>query len=581
MRRTLLSSILAFLICVVLAGPVAHAQQTGSTPPASSSSSTAPPAVTVPPDHTNAAPASAAPVPAAPTTPAIPASAAPALAKPLPPPTPQAEALLLYRTGKFEEAVGAYTKLAPTDPATAYAGLTRVYLRQKRTEDAYAAINKAVALAPDSTDVRVALAEVYYRQGKILDADRELVKAVNSGGRSARAYLDLARVAETASYYARAKKMIEMAYRLDPDDPDVHREWMETLPREQRAKELKKYLDGETDDDAKDRSDLTKLLSLLQEEAGQPHRSCRQVNQIHSTQTKLEPLMSDAHNVRGYGLSVNLNGANAKLLLDTGAGGIVIDRKIAEKAGIKALVQTEIGGIGSKAGAGGYLGFADTIKIGELEFHDCMVHVVDKRSVLDDDGLIGADVFQHYLVDINLPDAKFGLSELPVDPKDTGESSASLESSAAGKSTWHDPYISQEMKNFSGVYRVGHMLLIPTSLNDKPPKNFLIDTGAFDNTIDTGAAREVTKLHGDDYDQVKGLSGKVAKVYTADKVKIRFSRFGKDRNDLIAFDLSNLSNGVETEVSGTLGFAMLRMLDIKIDYRDGLVDFTYDKNRFH
>jgi hypothetical protein len=30
-----------------------------------------------------------------------------------------------------------------------------------------------------------------------------------------------------------------------------------------------------------------------------------------------------------------------------------------------------------------------------------------------------------------------------------------------------------------------------------------------------------------------------------------------------------------------LGFAMLRMLDLKIDYRDGLVNFTYDAKRFH
>jgi tetratricopeptide (TPR) repeat protein/predicted aspartyl protease len=578
MRRTHLFLSLAIFVSALIVTLAARAQQSGATPPAPTNAP-AQPSVSTPaaPPASTAAPSASA---ASPSTTALAAAATPAK-PPAPPPTPQAAALQLYRTGKFEEAADAYTKLAPTDPATAYAGLTRVYLRQKRTDDAYAAINKAVALAPDAVDVRVALAEVYYRQGKILDADRELVKVVNSGGRSARAYLDLARVAETASYYARAKKMIEMAYRLDPDDPDVHREWIDTLPREQRVIELKKYLDGETDDDAKDRSDLNRLLSLLQEEAGQPHRSCRQVNQIHSTQTKLEPLMADPQHMRGYGLSVNVNGANAKLLLDTGAGGIVVDRKIAEKAGIKALVQTEIGGIGSKAGAGGYIGLADTIKIGELEFHDCMVHVVDKRSVLDDDGLIGADVFQHYLVDINLPDAKFGLSELPVDPKDTSESSASLESSAAGKSTWHDPYVSPEMKDFSGVYRVGHMLLIPTSLNGKPAKNFLIDTGSFDNTIDTGAAREVTKLHGDDYDQVKGLSGKVAKLYTADKVKIRFSRFEQDRSDLIAFDLSNISNNVDTEVSGTLGFAMLRMLDIKIDYRDGVVNFTYDKNRFH
>jgi predicted aspartyl protease len=277
---------------------------------------------------------------------------------------------------------------------------------------------------------------------------------------------------------------------------------------------------------------------------------------------------------------VNVNGTNAKLMLDTGAGGILVDRLIAEKAGIKPVVQTEVNGIGSKGGSGGYLGFADTIKVGELEFHDCIVQVVEKRAVLNDQGLIGADVFQHYLIDINLPDAKFGLSELPKDPKETSDT-ASLEANPSGKSAWRDPYIAPEMKSYSGVYRVGHMLLIPTSLNDKPPKLFLIDTGAFDNTIDTGAAKEVTKIRSNEYDRVKGLNGDVAKVYTADKVKIRFSRFQQDRQDLIAFDLSNISDGAGTEVSGTLGFAMLRMLDIKIDYRDGMVDFTYDKNRTH
>jgi hypothetical protein len=34
-----------------------------------------------------------------------------------------------------------------------------------------------------------------------------------------------------------------------------------------------------------------------------------------------------------------------------------------------------------------------------------------------------------------------------------------------------------------------------------------------------------------------------------------------------------------TEVSGFLGFGMLRVLDLKLDYRDGLVDFEYDPKR--
>jgi tetratricopeptide (TPR) repeat protein len=561
-RRHLLAFSLSLV--AIISAPLAGTQQQQEKGAAPGASSTPPSQPTAPPPTNTAAPAAASPPPAQPAAPV----------------TPQAQALLFYRTGKFDAAIDAYTKLASADPGAAYAGLTRVYLQQKRTTDAYAAVNKALELAPKSPDVHVALAEVYYRQGKIIEADRELVTVVNAGSRTARAYLDLARIAETASYYARAKTMIETAHRLDPDDPDVRREWLNTLPREQRAKELQNYLSGDTDDDAKDRAHLTHMLTLLQQEAGQPHRGCRQVNSVTSTQTSLEPLWNSPSQIRGYGLMVNVNGTNAKLMLDTGAGGILVDRLIAEKAGIKPVVQTEVNGIGSKGGSGGYLGFADTIKVGELEFHDCIVQVVEKRAVLNDQGLIGADVFQHYLIDINLPDAKFGLSELPKDPKETSDT-ASLEANPSGKSAWRDPYIAPEIKSYSGVYRVGHMLLIPTSLNDKPPKLFLIDTGAFDNTIDTGAAKEVTKIRSNEYDRVKGLNGDVAKVYTADKVKIRFSRFQQDRQDLIAFDLSNISDGAGTEVSGTLGFAMLRMLDIKIDYRDGMVDFTYDKNRSH
>jgi len=565
-RRYLLA--LSLSLVAIISAPLSGTQQQQQKGTAPGASSTPPSQPAAPPPAGTAAPATA------------PTAASPAPAQPAAPLTPLAQALIFYRTGKFDAAIDAYTKLASADPGAAYAGLTRVYLQQKRTTDAYAAVNKAIELAPKSSDVHVALAEVYYRQGKIIEADRELVTVVNSGSRTARAYLDLARIAETASYYARAKTMIETAHRLDPDDPDVRREWLNTLPREQRVKELQDYLSGDTDDDAKDRAHLTRMLTLLQQEAGQPHRGCRQVNSVTSTQISLEPLWNSPSHIRGYGLMVNVNGTNAKLMLDTGAGGILVDRVIAEKAGIKPVVHTEVNGIGSKGGSGGYLGFADTIKVGELEFHDCIVEVVEKRSVLNDQGLIGADVFQHYLIDINLPDAKFGLSQLPKDPKETSDT-ASLEANPAVKSAWRDPYIAPEMKSYSGVYRVGHMLLIPTALNDKPPKLFLIDTGAFDNMIDTGAAKEVTKIRSDEYDRVKGLNGDVAKVYTADKVKIRFSRFQQDRQDLIAFDLSNISDGAGTEVSGTLGFAMLRMLDIKIDYRDGMVDFTYDKNRSH
>jgi hypothetical protein len=49
--------------------------------------------------------------------------------------------------------------------------------------------------------------------------------------------------------------------------------------------------------------------------------------------------------------------------------------------------------------------------------------------------------------------------------------------------------------------------------------------------------------------------------------------------DIVTFDLSNPSKQMGTELSGFLGFQMLQLLELKLDYRDGLVDFVYESKR--
>ena len=78
---------------------------------------------------------------------------------------------------------------------------------------------------------------------------------------------------------------------------------------------------------------------------------------------------------------------------------------------------------------------------------------------------------------------------------------------------------------------------------------------------------------------VRGLNGRVRDVYRADDVSLAFAHFVQ-RKSLLAFDLTNVSDSAGTEISGTLGFGMLYLLNIKIDYRDGLVDFSFEPNRF-
>jgi CheY-like chemotaxis protein len=93
-------------------------------------------------------------------------------------------------------------------------------------------------------------------------------------------------------------------------------------------------------------------------------------------------------------------------------------------------------------------------------------------------------------------------------------------------------------------------------------------------------AQKVGAKVGSDYrDRVKGVSGEVRQVYSSKKATLSFGRFRQSNLGIITFDLSNVSSQTGTEVSGFLGFEMLERLELKLDYRDGLVDFAYDPKR--
>jgi tetratricopeptide (TPR) repeat protein len=496
-----------------------------------------------------------------------------------PPLSPQlAAALKLYRTGKFGEAIATYNGIIPaggSEGAAAYAGLARVYLAQKNTAEAYAAAQKAVALTPDRAPAIVALGEVYFRQGKLTEAQAAFSKPLRACNLDARAFLGLNQLYTVSMNWKHAKTNIEQAYKLDPDDPDIQRVYMSTLSPAERMKWLRDYLAQDTDDDQESRAGLQEELNVLQAKSERQPNACRLVTKVNSTEAKLEPLYDAAKVVRGYGLTVKVNGASSRLLLDTGASGILIDRQIAAKAGVKSLADIQVGGIGDTGPTAGFLGHADKIQIGELEFDDCLVEVAGGRSIAEGDGLIGADVFRNFLVEIYMPVNELKLSELPPYP-DEPATEISLDSRSSGERYRHDRYVPPAMQDFTPIYEFGHGLLIPTSVNSAPAGLFLIDTGAFDNQLSLAYAKKVTKVAADHGLEVNGLSGKVKKIYTAHDATIQFANFKQQRKDLVTIDLTHVSDSFSTEISGVLGFAMLWMLEMKIDYRDGLVRFNAD-----
>jgi len=491
-------------------------------------------------------------------------------------------ALHLYRTGKLDAAIQAYTQLENGPQAMfAYTGLSRAYLKKKDPADAYAAAAKAIEIAPHAPDAKVAQGEAYFRQGRIPEAEAEFVEVINSGAQNARAYLGLARVSQVISMYRREKQMIDKAHALDPADSDITRMWMGTLTLSERIKALQDYLAQQTNDDAEARTALERQLVALQNAPTVPAHQCRMASKIQSTTADLIPLVEGGNRIRGYGLEVKFNGKSAHLMLDTGAGGILVDHNLAEKAGIQHVVESSIRGVGDKGAVGAYVGHVDKIQIGDIEFEDCNIEVSDQNRIVGDEGLIGATVFSRFLVDLDLPNRRLRLSPLPSRPNDT-PTEAALESGQERTPApqFADRYIAPEMQNYSRVFRFGHMLLIPTTLNKSATKLFAIDTGALNNLISPDAAREVTHVSDDPRVHVKGISGEVKNVYSGDEITLQFADIQQRNLDIVSIDMKNMSNNFGTEISGTLGFAMLRMLDIKIDYRDDLVHFDYDWKRF-
>jgi tetratricopeptide (TPR) repeat protein len=516
----------------------------------------------------------------------------------------------LYRAGKFAEAESSYQALLKTDSklVPAQVGLVRAMLRQQKIDEALESVNAALTAQPDSAALLAARGDVQFRRGEMSPAELSYLGAKKHDPKEVHAYLGLARLYRSYSLYGRAYGELQIAHEIAPEDVEVHRAWLGILPRKERLAALEAYLSGSHPDDEEETKRMTEYLEFLKATADKPVHTCKLVSKVEQTETKLETMYSpDGRRMRGVGLSVKLNDRNVDLLLDTGAGGIMVNRKVAEKAGLTRVSTVHYGGIGDKGLQSGYTAVADHIRIGELEFQDCVVAVSDQRSLTDEDGLIGADVFGSYLIDLDLPAERLKLSPLPKRPEDTvapkslnseGEEQANAEhkeetatehtpndqksstpGSQAPRRIPKDRYIAPEMVNWTKVFRFGHAMLVPTSVNDSKPMLFGLDTGAFTNLLSLRAGRQVGKVSSDYRQRVGGLNGEVNKVYSSENATLTFGHYRQSNQGIVTLDLSNVSRQTGTEVSGFLGFAMLRRLELKLDYRDGLIDFEFDPKR--
>ena len=511
-------------------------------------------------------------------------------------------AVTSFRQGDFSKAFELYFSAARNDPhdLQAIAGQIRSLLQEGQISEASQLAESSLVTNPASPDLLTSMGEIRLRQGRLSDAADAYQLSLKLDPCLARTRYDWYQLLWIESMRASGYEQLKAAYQLDPNDPAIHLSWIERLPLSERIQQIDEYLDKTANIPANQQRSLKEYVSQLRAAIAAKNGGCRLASHsVTETSLPLEGLATDIeHRTNGMGFEINVNQkANAELELDTGLSGILLNHDTAEKAGLVPVTSDTISGIGDQKSMSGYWAYADDLRIGSLEFKDCLVEVSNAPSIVGKDGLIGADVFENYHVKLDFPAHQMTLTQLPPIPGEHADHGASLNASGVGNSTpdppttpnqahgpatpappihYVDRYIGPEMQLWSPFARVGHQIFINGELKDKKPRLFLLDSGSSVSILSIPAAESAGSVHSDTQDSLTGLSGRVANLYTEGGVDLDFARLRAPLKDVLVINMDGLSTEAGVEVSGIIGLQTLRYLTVDIDYRDGLIHVVYD-----
>ncbi len=468
-----------------------------------------------------------------------------------------------YKSGNFVAAIPLLQNAIAKSPndAALQAALLSSLVYEGKVDQAASADEHDVAAFPNSPEVIAARGEFAFYMGDMPQAERLFKAALKLNENSPRGIFGLSRLYRAASFYRSARLLCLKAHDVDPDDALITQAFLRYIPWAKRRELFGPF--------AAAHPWLYQRLQQIQENDSALEAAVGEKKLFETeggpqeTTLKFFLLMRDAQRARGVGLDLRIgDGKPLRMLFDTGASGILVKQTAVDKAGLAHLGSAKAWGVGDGGARNMFSAVADTCQVGSLKFTNCLVRALEgKRSIAgDEDGLIGADFFQDYLVEIDFQKHRLHLRPLPPRSQDP---------------QGYNRVIAPDEKDFTPVFRFGHMLMVSTTLNRRCTGLFLLDTGSEASNIDSTFARLSTKIYGNDRLRVKGISGEVKNVYEAGKAELQFGHFRQDNMGIMSYDLNNSPEHKEVRLSGILGLPVLSLFRLTIDYRNGLVNFDY------
>jgi hypothetical protein len=262
---------------------------------------------------------------------------------------------------------------------------------------------------------------------------------------------------------------------------------------------------------------------------------------------KLNTLYSPQFPVMGMFLKARIDGGpTLRLLLDSGATYIVLDKRAAAVSGRTAGSPFDLVSFGSIPYAARRTA-PGTVEIGDLTLRDCNILAVDSKLLDGIDGVIPMSLFAGFLIHFDVP----------------------------GKTLELEPY-PQESPVQDGTYSAARadncLLYLPAVLNETRSGYVLLDTGATYNAVSETAARAWNERSLLSHSiPLHGGAGAIDGLLLSHAVRFRFGSRVVSADPVVVVDLSDVGRHRQFEVAGILGYPALRRAIVTIDYRDSLV----------
>jgi tetratricopeptide (TPR) repeat protein len=451
-----------------------------------------------------------------------------------------------YAAGRFTQAEDQYGQALARQPhdLKLSANLVKVWLREGEVSQASAQVDKMLPENPASAITLVALAEVQLQRGLPWLALDTLKAATTIDPCYARIFLIRSRVLRIDSMYASQRAQIQKAYDIDPTDPDIRHAFLSTVSPAHEVEAIQQSLTTMHDLDADTRGQAEASIRSMMPLLSENNQTCKILPDAASASFSLQPSYQDAKRIDGYRLTVEFAKTKASLQVDTAASGLFISQALAEANGFEAAAGDPPGTV-----------HVDHVKIGPLEFQDCIVGVKDTPFPGKADGFISTDMFASYLVTLNYPDGKLMLDPLPK-----------REDVLPG-----DRVVFPSLSGYSPVYHQQQYLLIPVLLNNKSRRLFILDSGIRYSTMTSEAAHSVSTTKINFTNTVQTVSGSTLKTYR-DSFDFQLANLSlTHQGHVIELDPSSMSQNGAMQAAGMLGFDLLHSFTLHLDYRDGLV----------